>query len=335
MIVVLVDGLRVDFAEEYFDLPLDMSVKDTWFPTLTGCAHLSLLTGRSPGENNIPAMRWMDKETGVKRTYFNFTDRIAKDYSGETLIDGIDSTVSIFSPVTSGFKTNIPAFGPGISHNLDTWEIFDKLAFKMLDRYWDASFKLLCLYSVDGLSHRHGTQSRRVKSACHMLNEKINDLFKKTDEEILVVSDHGLTDTKHHIDIVKILKKKGYKARGFPFYKGSQDVFVAVCGNSMAHVYLNNSVDIDRLQNLFAEIKGIDKVYTKNTGCTDNIFDSQRAGDIIITAEPGYDLRRWEFPMHHTSHGSNCEEHYRVPIFSSKTVKGEKIALPNLNALGK
>lgn len=48
------------------------------------------------------------------------------------------------------------------------------------------------------------------------------------------------------------------------------------------------------------------------------LFRSERAGDIAVTAKPGYDLRGWrEFPEHRSSHGALCKEHMDVPILSN------------------
>ncbi|WP_158275255.1 alkaline phosphatase family protein [Pedobacter sp. HMWF019] len=45
------------------------------------------------------------------------------------------------------------------------------------------------------------------------------------------------------------------------------------------------------------------------------LFESKRAGDLIISAKNGYDLRgTWEFPEHKGSHGSLRKEHMVVPM---------------------
>ena len=49
-----------------------------------------------------------------------------------------------------------------------------------------------------------------------------------------------------------------------------------------------------------------------------HLFQSDRTGDVIVTARPGYDLRGWrEFPEHRSSHGALCREHMAVPILSN------------------
>ncbi len=53
-----------------------------------------------------------------------------------------------------------------------------------------------------------------------------------------------------------------------------------------------------------------------------HIFTSKRAGDLIISATPGYDLRlRYENPEHKASHGSLYKEHMLVPLLCNKPFK--------------
>jgi hypothetical protein len=45
------------------------------------------------------------------------------------------------------------------------------------------------------------------------------------------------------------------------------------------------------------------------------LFQSRRAGDIVISARVGYDLRGfWEYPEHVGSHGSLHSQHIHVPL---------------------
>jgi arylsulfatase A-like enzyme len=47
----------------------------------------------------------------------------------------------------------------------------------------------------------------------------------------------------------------------------------------------------------------------------DQLLASRRAGDVIVSANKGYDLRDfWEFPEHKGSHGSLHKEHIAVPL---------------------
>ena len=45
------------------------------------------------------------------------------------------------------------------------------------------------------------------------------------------------------------------------------------------------------------------------------IFNSERTGDLILSAESGYDLRaRYEVPKHHATHGALIAEHMHIPL---------------------
>ena len=45
------------------------------------------------------------------------------------------------------------------------------------------------------------------------------------------------------------------------------------------------------------------------------IFNSERTGDLVLSAESGYDLRaRYEVPEHHATHGALMAEHLHIPL---------------------
>lgn len=56
------------------------------------------------------------------------------------------------------------------------------------------------------------------------------------------------------------------------------------------------------------------------------IFKSRRSGDLILSAQKGFDLRtRFEWPEHKASHGSLHREHMLVPLFINTKIKTRKI----------
>ena len=61
------------------------------------------------------------------------------------------------------------------------------------------------------------------------------------------------------------------------------------------------------------------------------IFKSVRSGDIILSAQTGFDLRsNFEFPEHKSSHGSLKSDHMTVPLIFNKKVKESKIRTVDL-----
>ena len=53
------------------------------------------------------------------------------------------------------------------------------------------------------------------------------------------------------------------------------------------------------------------------------LFRTERTGDVVVFAAPGYDLRdAWEFPKHRSGHGSAHADHVRCLFASSVSVAG-------------
>ena len=54
------------------------------------------------------------------------------------------------------------------------------------------------------------------------------------------------------------------------------------------------------------------------------MFQSNRAGDIVVTSKLGYDLRaRYEWPEHHSSHGALSRDQMMVPMMSNRPLDGD------------
>ena len=61
------------------------------------------------------------------------------------------------------------------------------------------------------------------------------------------------------------------------------------------------------------------------------IFKSPRCGDLIISAEQGYDLReKFEYPEHKSSHGSLTRDHMLVPLILNRKISEKKIRTVDL-----
>ncbi|MDE0683872.1 MAG: alkaline phosphatase family protein [Candidatus Poribacteria bacterium] len=56
------------------------------------------------------------------------------------------------------------------------------------------------------------------------------------------------------------------------------------------------------------------------------IFNSERTGDLILSAESGYDLRaRYEIPKHHATHGALIAEHMHIPLATNYPIAEQYI----------
>lgn len=65
-----------------------------------------------------------------------------------------------------------------------------------------------------------------------------------------------------------------------------------------------------------------------------SLFASERAGDLLVSAATGFDLRtKSEWPEHHASHGGIHRDHTVVPVFSSAPLPARPLRTLDLFAL--
>ncbi len=56
------------------------------------------------------------------------------------------------------------------------------------------------------------------------------------------------------------------------------------------------------------------------------IFNGERTGDLVLSAESGYDLRaRYEVPKHHATHGALIAEHLHIPLATNYPIAEQYI----------
>ncbi|MDE0017614.1 MAG: alkaline phosphatase family protein [Candidatus Poribacteria bacterium] len=56
------------------------------------------------------------------------------------------------------------------------------------------------------------------------------------------------------------------------------------------------------------------------------IFNAERTGDLVLSAESGYDLRaRYEIPKHHATHGALIAEHMHIPLAMNYPIAEQSI----------
>jgi len=235
------------------------------FPTTTGPAHLPFLTGSHPGDANLPGYRWIDREaiiqnkkTNQKFRSYNGTAGLFyyKDISSDTdcLYNYFEKPAIIFEPINYSPKKKLknPQIGRILhllfAHYTKYWKVADKfVSNKLLRRIKEGHDCIVALFlGIDEYSHlnspthkktiqSYATIDKSVKKIASLLKKK--NIYEKT--VLTIVSDHGHTATKHHISLVNIARKCGFKPLFFPrIYQNDFDIAVMESGNSMAQLYL-------------------------------------------------------------------------------------------------
>ncbi|MBI2340347.1 MAG: alkaline phosphatase family protein [Deltaproteobacteria bacterium] len=285
------------------------------------------------------------------------------------------------------------------AHLTDRWAFVDQSASEKLiaGLKRNPDFTFIVFPAVDEYSHRSSPFHPRTVQAYREVDSAIGEVVEKLkrrgewDETLMViVSDHGLSDTKTHFDVGPWLDSKGIKAFYYTqIFKRNFKAASMVSGNGMAHLYFKNEkgwtdrttfeelshtgILLDELRHqpavslvacqgadgaihlltekghgLFRIADGRvnyqwekddplgvfggegqslamtpdesvektwDSHYPDVFGQLRQLFSSPRTGDVVISANSGFDLReRYEHPEHKASHGAICPEHMRIPF---------------------
>lgn len=430
--MILADGARADVMEELIrhgELPAmgELIVQGgslhhavSAFPSTTGPAYLPYLTGCYPGTCNLPGIRWFDKDCYAGNRFSK--DRL-RSYVGaesfymnkdlrpdtKTLFDLIPRSANIFSSINRGvrFWGDKSKFSRiwywYYAHLTDHWGLIDEAAgAKLQDTFkQDPEFLFVVFPGIDEFSHLASPFHPRTHEAYRELDRTVGKIMQRLKQEgkweeslLLIVSDHGLSETKAHLPLNQFLESSGISTLYYPkiYFKGRFEAASMVSGNGMAHVYFKNGhgwrgrtfweslvqrkdqivqkllekTEIDLLAaqsedgsivvrsrrgeaRISVGIQGglqyhvlttdpfgyqnipttmTDRESLHLTDATDypdamaqliQIFRSPRAGDLILSAAKGYDLRlRHEIHEHKSSHGSLHWEHMKVPLVSNR-----------------
>lgn len=230
------------------------------FPSTTGPAYLPYLTGFYPGHCNVPGIRWFDRKHYARHS--SFTLKNFRSYIGpesylfnsdiaphvHTLFEKLQTSVNVFSTVSRGVNHEPARFLRSLyalyARATEDWLTVDKLlsfhtrqALKKNPRFLFAVFP-----GIDELSHYSDPFSEMVMKAYHQFDAELGKMMKliNLDETLVVLaSDHGLSTTHTHFDLISFLENLGYTPFYYPkILKQNFDSVVMQSGNAMAHLYV-------------------------------------------------------------------------------------------------
>jgi type I phosphodiesterase/nucleotide pyrophosphatase len=303
--LLLVDGLRPDVAEERLaagELPnLEAMLQSggrtraiTVFPSTTSVAYLPFLTGCTPGRCNIPSIRWLDRRAYTGRWW---RDRAAvRSYCGyqaplldqdiapdvHTIFELVPQSVGIFTPIARGLS---PAGDPArrerqawgaLAHYAQWHQPSDDAVARHLLRAADGSARFVFAQfpAVDGYTHQTTPDSPPVRRALARVDATVGQLRAVLQRRgelertlLLVVSDHGATVVRTHLDLAQWFRDRGIPTLSHPVtWEQSPRAAVMVAGNGSAMVYAQPDVarqerwPVERLRRLDAFGSGTDLV---------------------------------------------------------------------------
>ncbi len=287
-IMVLADGARPDVLYDEMqqgNLPNLAKLSEAGtratmlsaFPSTTGPAYLPYMTGCFPGTCNIPGIRWFDKPAYAKhgwgyKSFRSYCGIEAYAFDSDmrpeikTMWEIFDNPKSVFNGVNKGLKKQFNSTFVTRStlfyyaHLTDRWHFVDHNAYRYLSniiKKRDFDFSFIVYPSVDEISHRSSPFHPKVREAYRVIDGLVGEMVAdlKTagiyDETLIVlVSDHGLSETKTHFDVGPWLEEQK-KIRTLYYtniFKFKFDAACMISGNGMANLYFGKGESWGRRQ---------------------------------------------------------------------------------------
>ena len=415
----------------------------TAFPSTTGPAFIPFFMGRFPGPANIPGIRWLSKKQFQNPHRFrspgicSYMGMEALSFSTDlpdspTLFDLFSPVNNIYNLLTRGcppsgdLTRRVKPLAYTYAHFSERWRFVNAIASQKLLQavQGDAEF-IMCLFpAVDTFSHLSHTRSPHVMDIYREVDRTVGEVCqilqasKEFDNTlIMIISDHGMSNTHTHIDIPRHLDNSGWRCLHYPLlWRQRVQSASMVSGNGMTHLYfkgagsdnggrhgstskhqkgwgerfsfeqlsrmgviqslieieglalvagqsedggiiVQNSTGVGtitcedetfsyqfqgidplgygiRYQNLSSRdalIQTYDSEYPDGLVQLWQIFQGDRTGDLVLSADPGYDLRaRYEYPEHHATHGALNAEQMFVPLAINLPIETEFIRTVDL-----
>lgn len=286
-LIILADGARPDvmdrlaregempnFRRHFVDRG-GMRSAASVFPTVSGPAHLPVLTGVHPGQANLPGIRWAERPRGRRGSFlFRTRSYMAPMRAWKLQRDVPGSVTTLFhhvpglADVNTWFVRGCPGHArftrwskaAAFVRSLTTkdWYSSDLQAEHAVTKAWDAGFpSVFAVFpAIDELGHRFGPLCDQSYEAYRRFDAALGRLFDDLTRRrqldgtlVMITSDHGQTGTHTHVDIDDLVAKVYPRTLSYPKlwrHLFNAEAAAMVSGNGMANIYVQGESGWDQ-----------------------------------------------------------------------------------------
>jgi len=180
-------------------------------------------------------------------------------------------------------------WGPGANIKSSRW-IAD--ASLLTDQKYDPTLSLIYLPHLDYCLQKFGPDVSKIANDLKEIDSVLEDLisyYEKKDAKIIILSEYGITPVKNPIHINRVLRKEGLLSirieRNLELLDAGASKAFAVADHQIAHVYIKDRSQIEKIKKILSGIKGIEKVLDKSDQQKENIAH-ERSGDLVLMSDP-------------------------------------------------
>lgn len=182
-------------------------------------------------------------------------------------------------------------WGPGADIRSSRWIV--ECARYVLDRH-RPTLTLVYLPHLDYNLQRLGPDDPAIARDLRAIDALAGPLVehaRANGADVLVVSEYGIERATGHVDINRVLRESGdvrvRETLGFELLDPGASRAFAVADHQVAHVYVRDRADVERVRLLLARTPGIERVLDAE-GKRELALDHPRAGELVAVAEPGH-----------------------------------------------
>ncbi len=138
---------------------------------------------------------------------------------------------------------------------------------------------------------RFGPDSPQARQAARDVDAALAPLLddaERTGVTTLVLSEYGITAADQPVDVNRMLRRNGllevYTQDGMEYLDPWTSRAFAVADHQVAHVYVDDPSDLDRVRALCADLPGVDEVLDR-AGQAAYGLEHERSGDLVLVAD--------------------------------------------------
>ncbi|MCF6380058.1 alkaline phosphatase family protein [Nocardioides KLBMP 9356] len=138
---------------------------------------------------------------------------------------------------------------------------------------------------------RFGPDSPQARQAAQDVDAALAPLLddaERTGVTVLVLSEYGITAADQPVDVNRMLRRAGllevYTQDGMEYLDPWTSRAFAVADHQVAHVYVEDPADLEKVRSLCADLDGVDQVLDREAQRAYGL-DHERSGDLVLVAD--------------------------------------------------
>jgi predicted AlkP superfamily pyrophosphatase or phosphodiesterase len=159
------------------------------------------------------------------------------------------------------------------------------------DMLHDPTLTLVYLPHLDYNMQRYGTDLTKISKDLREIDDVVKQLvehYESKSAHIILLSEYGITNVNNPIHLNRKLRQEGYLnvrvERGLELLDAGASKAFAVADHQLAHVYVKDKEDIDKVKAILRNLKGVEQVLS-GSEIEDLQLNHERSGDLVVIAD--------------------------------------------------